>query len=104
MTPVLSQRDGFRQPYSNFSNRRYPLAQNRGTILMGIAVWRVTEKNENRDFRSEHCSARAERSERSEHFWTLGTLFGYITDQTGQPYLGPDFSHLHPATRVKALS
>ena len=43
-TSVLSQRDGFRQPYSNFSNRQYPLAQNRGTILMGIAVWRVAEK------------------------------------------------------------
>ena len=42
-TCVLSQRDGFRQPYSNFSNRQYPLAQNRGTNLMGIAVWRVAE-------------------------------------------------------------
>ena len=45
-TSVLSQRDGFRQPYSNFSNRQYPLAQNRGTILMGIAVWRVAEKTQ----------------------------------------------------------
>ena len=44
-TSVLSQRDGFRQPYSNFSNQRYPLAQNRGTILMGIGVWRVVEKS-----------------------------------------------------------
>ena len=43
-TSVLSQRDGFRQPYSNFSNRPHPLAQNRGTIIMGIAVWRVAEK------------------------------------------------------------
>ena len=43
-TSVLSQRDGFRQPYSNFANRPHPLAQNRGTILMGIAVWRVAEK------------------------------------------------------------
>ena len=43
-TSVLSQREGFRQPYSNFSNRPHPLAQNRGTILMGIAVWRVAEK------------------------------------------------------------
>ena len=40
----FQQRDGFRQPYSNFSKRRYPLAQKRGTILMGMAVWRVTEK------------------------------------------------------------
>ena len=38
-TSVFSQRDGFRQPYSNFSNRPYPHVQNRGTILMGIAVW-----------------------------------------------------------------
>ena len=43
-TSVLSQRDGFRQPYSNFSNRPHPRAQNRGTILMGTAVWRVAEK------------------------------------------------------------
>ena len=43
-TSVLSQRDGFRQPYSNFSNRQYPHVQNRGTILMGIAIWRVAEK------------------------------------------------------------
>ena len=42
-TSVLSQRDGFRQPYSNFSNRLYPLAQDRGTIPMGIVLWRVTE-------------------------------------------------------------
>ena len=35
-------RDGFWHWYSNFWNRPYPLAQNRGTILMGIAVWRVT--------------------------------------------------------------
>ena len=41
---LCSQRDGFRQPYSNFSNRPHPLAQNRGTILMGIAVWRVAEE------------------------------------------------------------
>ena len=40
---VMSHRDGFRQPYSNFSNRPHPLAQNRGTILMGIVLWRVTE-------------------------------------------------------------
>ena len=39
----MSHRDGFRQPYSNFSNRPYLLAQNRGTILMGIVLWRVTE-------------------------------------------------------------
>ena len=74
----LSQRDGFRQPYSNFSNRPYPLAQNRGTILMGIAVWRVTDKTQNRDFRSEHRSARAEpseRPERSERSWIPGTTF-----------------------------
>ena len=43
-TSVWPHRDGFRQPYSNFSNRPDPLAQNRGTILMGIAVWRVAEK------------------------------------------------------------
>ena len=40
----LLQRDGSRQMYSNFSSRLYPLAQNRGTILMGIAVWRFSEK------------------------------------------------------------
>ena len=28
---------------------------------------------------SEHCSARSERSARSEHFWIPGTLFGYDT-------------------------
>ena len=40
---------------------------------------------------SEHCSARSERSERperSEHFWTLGTMFG---NTTGHP-LGPCLS------------
>ena len=37
-------RDGSRQPYSNFSNRPHPPRQNRGAVLMGIAVWRVTEK------------------------------------------------------------
>ena len=42
-TSGMSHRDGFRQPYSNFSNRPYALAQNRGTILMGIVLWRVTE-------------------------------------------------------------
>ena len=36
--------DGSRQPYSNFSNRPHPPRQNRGAVLMGIAVWRVTEK------------------------------------------------------------
>ena len=35
---------GFRQPRGNFSNRPHPHAQNRGTILMCKAVWRVTEK------------------------------------------------------------
>ena len=45
-TCVLSRRDGFQQPYSNFSNRPRPLAQNRGTILMGIAVWPVDEKTQ----------------------------------------------------------
>ena len=35
--------DGSRQPYSNFSNRPHPPRQNRGAVLMGIAVWRVTE-------------------------------------------------------------
>merc|ERR1711938_478898 len=30
-TSVLSQRDGFRQLYNNFSDRPHPLAQNRGT-------------------------------------------------------------------------
>ena len=39
-------RDGSRQPYSNFSNRPHPLRQNRGAVLMGIAVWRVTAKPE----------------------------------------------------------
>ena len=47
---VFYQRDGFRQPYSNFSNRPDPHAQNRGTILMGIAVWRVTIKQTNESF------------------------------------------------------
>ena len=37
-------RDGSRQPYSNLSNRPHPPRQNRGAVLMGIAVWRVTEK------------------------------------------------------------
>ena len=45
-TSGVSHRDGFRQPYSNFSNRPQPLAQNRGTILMGIVLWRVTENPE----------------------------------------------------------
>ena len=36
--------DGSRQPYSNFSNRPHPPRQNRGAVLMGIAVWRVTER------------------------------------------------------------
>ena len=49
-TSGMSHRDGFRQPHSNFSNRPYPLAQNRGTILMGIVLWRVTENPQNRDF------------------------------------------------------
>ena len=31
-SPAMSQHAGFWQPYSNFSNRPYPLAQNRGTI------------------------------------------------------------------------
>ena len=35
---------GFRQPKGNFSNRPHPPAQTRDTILMGRAVWRVTEK------------------------------------------------------------
>ena len=42
-TSRMSHRDGFRQPYSNFSNRLYPLAQNRGTIIMGIVLRRFTE-------------------------------------------------------------
>ena len=42
-TSGITHRDGFRQPYSSFSNRPHPLAQNRGTILMGIVLWRVTE-------------------------------------------------------------
>ena len=43
-TSGFSQHDGFRHPYSNFSNRPHPLAQNRGSILMGIVLWRVAEK------------------------------------------------------------
>ena len=43
-TSGFSQRDGFRQAYSNFSNRLHPLAQNRCTIQMGIVLWRVAEK------------------------------------------------------------
>ena len=31
-SPTMSQHAGFWQPYSNFSNRPYPLAQNRSTI------------------------------------------------------------------------
>ena len=42
--PDTCNRDGSRQPYSNFSNRPHPPRQNRGAVLMGIAVWRVTEK------------------------------------------------------------
>ena len=51
---------GFRQPYSNFSNRWYPLAQNRGTIPMGIAVWRAAEKAKIAIF-AEHPAYRVER-------------------------------------------
>ena len=40
---VRPDRDGFGQWYNNFSNRPHPLVQNRGTILMGIVLWRVTE-------------------------------------------------------------
>ena len=40
--PDTCNRDGSRQPYSNFSNRPHPPRQNRGAVLMGIAVWRVT--------------------------------------------------------------
>ena len=42
--PDTCNRDGSRQPYSNFPNRPHPPRQNRGAVLMGIAVWRVTEK------------------------------------------------------------
>ena len=42
--PDTCNRDGSRQPYSNFSNRPHPPRQNRGAVRMGIAVWRVTEK------------------------------------------------------------
>ena len=42
--PDTCNRDGSRQPYSNFSNRPHPPRQNRGAVLMGMAVWRVTEK------------------------------------------------------------
>ena len=35
--------DGSRQPYSNFSNRPHPPRQNRGAVLMGSVLWRVTE-------------------------------------------------------------
>ena len=42
--PDTCNRDGSRQPYSNFSNRPHTPRQNRGAVLMGIAVWRVTEK------------------------------------------------------------
>ena len=39
-TSVSSHRDGFRQPYSNFSNRPHPLAQNRGLDwLVGLVGW-----------------------------------------------------------------
>ena len=31
-SPMISQHAGFGQPYSNFSNRPYPLAQNFDTI------------------------------------------------------------------------
>ncbi len=36
--------DVSRQPHSNFSSRPHPPRQNRGAVLMGIAVWRVIEK------------------------------------------------------------
>merc|ERR1739841_386928 len=42
--PDTWNRDGSRQPYSNFSNRPHTPRQNRGAVLMSIAVWRVTEK------------------------------------------------------------
>ena len=42
--PDTCNRDGSRQQYSNFSNRPHPPKQNRGAVLMGIAVWRVVEK------------------------------------------------------------
>ena len=41
--PDTCNRDGSRQPYSNFSNRPHPPRQNRGAVLMGIVLWRVTE-------------------------------------------------------------
>ena len=42
--PDTCNRDGSRQPYTDFSNRTHPTRQNRGAVPMGIAVWRVTEK------------------------------------------------------------
>ena len=45
--PDTCNRDGSRQPYSNFSNRPHPPRQNRGAVLMGIAVWRVAEQLKN---------------------------------------------------------
>ena len=47
-SPAMSHRNGFWHWYSNFWNRPYPPAQNHGTISMGIAVWRVTIKPQNR--------------------------------------------------------
>ena len=42
--PDTCNRDGSRQPYSNFSNQPHPPRQNRGAVQMGITVWRVAEK------------------------------------------------------------
>ena len=42
-TSEMSGRDGFRQPYSTFSNRPHPLSQKRFRIQMGFVRWRVTE-------------------------------------------------------------
>ena len=60
----------------DFDNRKVTFetdhthAQNRGIILMGMAVWRVTRKTKIVMFvfqeSSEHCSERSARSERSE--------------------------------------
>ena len=55
---------------------------------------------------SEHCSARSERSERperSEHFWTLGTLFGYNTVQS-MSKVGLKFAPSQPKVRPKLAS
>ena len=100
-TRVFSKRDGFRQPYSNFSNRQYDLPQHRGTILMGIAVWRVTGKPKITTLVRNIVRHVRNSPERSEHFWILGTLFGHNT-AAAEPEHGNDSNHVQAPSKSKS--